>query len=60
MEMATVTEPTELIVISDEHLEKLGNFYTSEYVKLNQPWVRQTPFANWLARHMAGEDGNKT
>lgn len=46
--------------ISDEQLEKLGEFYTSEYVALNQPWIRLSSFEEWLTRHIAGEATYKT
>lgn len=43
--------------ISDEQLEKLGEFYTSEYVTLNQPWIRERTFAQWVeARIMSKND----
>ncbi|TCS80361.1 hypothetical protein [Tepidibacillus fermentans] len=34
----------------DELLEKLANYYTSEYVKLNRPEIASIPFWRWLQR----------
>lgn len=34
----------------DELLEKLANYYTSEYVKLNRPEIAAIPFVEWLER----------
>lgn len=38
--------------MDDELLERLANFYCSEYVEKNQPWVREIPFDQWLDRQL--------
>lgn len=37
----------------DELLESLGEFYTSEYVAANQPWIRKIPFEEYVNRLLA-------
>lgn len=44
-------------MIHDKLLDKLGDFYTSDYVAKNQPWVIQTPFHEWVDRHLAKREG---
>lgn len=58
MTLTTTISPSEQVMrISDEQLEKLGEFYTSEYVTLNQPWIRERTFAQWVeARIMSKND----
>lgn len=31
---------------------RLADFYNSEYVRKNQPWVLETPFGIWVQREM--------
>ena len=38
------------IPISEVWLERLGTYYTSEYVKTHQPWIREIPFARFVER----------
>lgn len=40
--------------IDDVLLDKLGEFYCSEYVALNQPWIREIPFEQWVERQLKG------
>lgn len=46
---------SDLIIISDEMLERLGNYYISSYVSGNMPWIRRLTFEQWLQRVMGGE-----
>lgn len=39
-------------MLSDELLDKLGDFYASEYVQNNQPWLREKPFHLWLEQEI--------
>lgn len=41
--------------ISDELLDRYGNYYTSEYVAKNQPWVLKIPFYEWVQRQLNGK-----
>lgn len=34
----------------DDYVERMGQFYSSEYVAKNQPWIRELPFHEWLER----------
>jgi hypothetical protein len=34
----------------DELLDKLGDYYNSEYVETCQPWIREVPFAEWFEK----------
>ena len=36
---------------------RLGEFYTSEYVLHNQPWILEVPFHKFLERQLKG--GNR-
>ncbi|SFE42754.1 hypothetical protein SAMN04487969_102467 [Paenibacillus algorifonticola] len=36
-------------------VDRLATFYHSEYVKIHQPWVRETPFEEWRDRQLAGK-----
>ncbi|WP_158081714.1 hypothetical protein [Paenibacillus selenitireducens] len=33
-------------------IERLAKFYHSDYVKHNQPWVRDTPYPEWLEKQL--------
>lgn len=37
----------------DDYVERMGQFYSSEYVAKNQPWIRELPFHEWLERRRA-------
>jgi hypothetical protein len=39
--------------ISDEMLNSLGEWYNSEFVIMNVPWIRQITFEEWVTRVMA-------
>lgn len=39
-------------MIPDELLNRLADFYSSEYVAKNEPWIRQIPFHEWLGREL--------
>jgi len=41
------------VIISDEQLERLGRYYTSEFVRKVMPWVTEVPFHEWLERQDA-------
>ncbi|GIP38334.1 hypothetical protein J31TS4_16140 [Paenibacillus sp. J31TS4] len=44
--------------ITDEQLDKLGEFFTSSYVAKNQPWILELTFEEWIRRHlMRGGEG---
>ena len=34
----------------DHYIEKMGNFYCSEYVKINMPWLLEITFYEFLQR----------
>jgi hypothetical protein len=34
----------------DELLDKLGDYYNSEYVKVNQPWILSMTFEEWFKK----------
>jgi len=36
-------------------VERLSTFYHSDYVKLNQPWLLETPFEQWRDRQLAAK-----
>lgn len=36
--------------MNDDLLERLANYYTSEYVTKNMPYLREIPFHEWLRR----------
>lgn len=38
--------------ISDELLEKLGEFYNSEFVVKNMPWIRKMTFEEFVQREL--------
>lgn len=39
------------VIISDEQLERLGNYYCSEFVRTVMLWVIEVPFHEWLERN---------
>lgn len=47
----------EEIKIPDERLEKLADFYSSEFVEKNEPWIREIPFYEWLNRQITSTWG---
>lgn len=34
-------------------LEKFGEYYCSRYVALNQPWILEIPFHQWVERQVS-------
>lgn len=38
--------------MNDELLELYGEYYTSDFVEKNMPWIKEIPFGEWLDRHM--------
>lgn len=38
--------------ISDEQLESLGEFYCSEFVEKNMPWIRKVTFEEFVQREL--------
>lgn len=42
----------DILHISDELLEKLGDYYISEYVTLNRSYIRQLPFEEWVTKEV--------
>lgn len=55
----TIRPMTDAVLHADDRgsvadiVDRLGTFYHSEYVKLNQPWVLETPFEQWRDRELA-------
>lgn len=48
-------------MITDAMLETLGDFYTSDYVRINQPWIRQITFETFVNRQLERmKDNEKT
>lgn len=45
--------------VPDELLDKLGAFYSSEYVRRCQPWVLGLPFYEWLQRELEKRKGGQ-
>jgi hypothetical protein len=41
------------VPIPDELLDAYGEFYNSQFVRQNMPWVRMVPFAEWVTRQLA-------
>jgi hypothetical protein len=41
-------------MLNDALIEKLGNYYSSEYVKLNLPYLREITFEAFLHRYLNG------
>lgn len=41
-----------VILIPDELLHRLGEFYSSEFVEKNMPWLRQMAFEQFLEREI--------
>jgi hypothetical protein len=37
-------------MIPDIFLERMADYYTSEFVKKNMPWIREIPFHEFLER----------
>lgn len=44
--------------ISDELLDKLGDFYTSAFVENHMPWIRKITFAEWVERQVRGGEND--
>ena len=42
--------------MDDEILEKLGDYYCSEFVKEHMPWIREIPFYEFVQRVMGGQE----
>jgi hypothetical protein len=42
----------DLILIPDDLLNSLGEFYSSEYVAKNQPWILEMTFEQYVQREM--------
>lgn len=40
--------------IQDNLLDSLGDFYCSEFVSRNMPWLRQMTFAEFVERELRG------
>ncbi|KIL37952.1 hypothetical protein SD70_29630 [Gordoniibacillus kamchatkensis] len=38
--------------VDDDLLYSLGEYYSSQYVEKNKPWVREIPFAEWMQRQL--------
>lgn len=36
-----------------DFVDHMGRLYASEYVAMNQPWIREVPFHEWLERMQA-------
>lgn len=43
-----------LELIPDNMLDSLGDFYSSEFVARNMPWIRQMTFEQFLEREIRG------
>lgn len=44
--------------MNDWLLEQLGQFYTSEYVKKNQPWILKRPFHEFVSSMVAKKEAS--
>ncbi len=44
-----------VVVEHHDQLWKLGEYYNSDYVKLNMPWIREIPFWQFVERQMGRE-----
>lgn len=43
-----------LELIPDHLLDSLGDFYSSEFVSRNMPWLRNMTFAEYVERELRG------
>lgn len=39
----------------DDYVDRMGRYYSSEYVAACKPWERKLPFEEWLERRRIGE-----
>jgi hypothetical protein len=46
------------VIEHHDGLWKLGEYYNSDYVKLNMPWIRMIPFWEFVERQM-GREGER-
>jgi hypothetical protein len=42
----------ETLIVSDAQLESLGEFYCSDFVEKNMPWVRALTFEEFVQREL--------
>lgn len=42
----------DVILLSDDLLDRLADFYSSEFVAMNMPWLRQVTFAEFVEREI--------